>query len=400
MQACILIVDDDIYVREVLTRVVQTMGHTALGAASGQAALDLLSDPDTPTVDLMMTDIMMPLMNGVELLEKVHGMHPSIPIAIITGAPTLDNSIAALNAGAYAYLTKPVSSEQVRDVVGKGLKLSENSRAQQMMATELVGRYRALEDQLTALQETQHRMSDSTMNSFEGLIRGLRHELGNATTAIKLNLSVLEEAGGNSIILNEHLLDLEASADELASLVARLKEYPRQHAIRDIVDLREAMTSLTESAYDQVKSSNLELDLLMSDDDMFVYGTDVEIIRACKHILNNAVEATLAAGGHRIEIVVGMVQNAVTITFSDEGPGFPLEMEEKLFSPGFTTKITQGVVRGLGLGLFIARATVNLYGGQIRLENRLGGGASVHIQWPAAGPLDELSFLSSKLADN
>src|SRR5260221_5268419 len=324
MQACILIVDDDIYVREVLSRVVKTMGHTALGAASAQEALGLLSDPTLSPIHIMLTDIMMPHMNGVELLEQVRQINPTIPIAIITGAPTLDNTIAALNAGAYAYLTKPVRADQVREVIGKGIKLAESNREHQVMTSELIGRYQALEDQLNALHESQQRMSDNAVNSFEGLIRGLRHELGNATTAIKLNLSVLEGAGSNSSILNEHLQDLEASADELASLVSRLKEYPRQHAIRDIVDLREAMISLAESTTDQIKNNGLALDLAIPDEDMFVYGTDVEIVRACKHIVNNAVEATVAAGGHRIEIAANMEQDAVTVIISDEGPGFPL----------------------------------------------------------------------------
>jgi signal transduction histidine kinase len=399
MQANILIVDDDVYVREVLIRVVQNMGHIPIGVDSGHEALLLLDDPHGPLIDLMLTDIMMPNMNGVELLQRARELRPDVPVGIITGAATLDNSIAALNAGAYAYLVKPVRSDQVRDMIEKGLRLAESNREQQLAAKDLVARYQTLEDQLNTLIENQQRVSGNAVDTFEGLIRGLRHEIGNATTAIKLNLSVLEEAGSNSEILREHLQDLELSADELAVLVSRLKEYPGQNAIRDIVDLREALTALADNEVETLAANGLKLALVLPDEDLFVYGTDVEIMRACKHILNNAVEATVAAKGKQIEIAVTMTDDAVTITISDEGKGFPLELQDKLFSPGFTTKITHGVVRGLGLGLFIARATANLYGGEIRLENREQGGASVHIQWPAAGPQDKdkVTVLSRQL---
>ena len=100
------------------------------------------------------------------------------------------------------------------------------------------------------------------------------------------------------------------------------------------------------------------------------------------HIVENAVEAQ--ADDPRIEIQVTTRDETVTVTVSDTGPGFPAEMLEQPFSPGYTTKITDGVVRGLGFGLFIARAVIELHGGRIWLENRDGGGASVYVELPLA----------------
>jgi two-component system, sensor histidine kinase and response regulator len=379
MPAVIMIVDDDPQIREVLSRYARQMGHTVMEGSNGEEAMHLLTEA-SHSIDLLLTDIMMPRMSGIELLRAAHEILPDLPIAMITGAATLDNSIAALNAGAYAYLVKPVKGEDVRDVINRGLRLVDQVHTRQSLENELAARYQMLEDQLALLQDDRPANTDPLAD----LIRGLRHELGNATTAIKLNLSVLEQEGGSSVVLREHLSDLETSTDELVSLIMRLKQYPRVTALNELVNMREAMNSLAMTAHDKLNENEIHLTIDLPEEDVLVHGRDLELTRVCGHILDNAIEATAQTGGHHVWINIKTDDTTVTLTFGDEGPGFPAEIPEEIFSPGYTTKITKGVVRGLGLGLFMARATINLYGGRIWLENRSGGGANVHIRLPLA----------------
>src|SRR5258708_10730369 len=123
-------------------------------------------------------------------------------------------------------------------------------------------RYRAVEERLSLLQTSQYsQIAGARADPLSDLIRGLRHELGNATTAIKLNLSVLEQEGGNPAKLREHLQDLEASTDELVSLVTRLKQYPKQQSVHELVDLRQALISLTETSTEKLDRQAIQLDL-------------------------------------------------------------------------------------------------------------------------------------------
>src|SRR5258708_3171447 len=115
MQPCILITDDDPLIRDVLARLIRQLGYRVMESSSGVETLRLLSEPASAQVDLLFSDILMPRMSGIELLQVVHEKHPDLPVAMITGAATLDNSIAALNAGAYAYLVKPVRGDEVRE---------------------------------------------------------------------------------------------------------------------------------------------------------------------------------------------------------------------------------------------------------------------------------------------
>src|SRR5204863_2193509 len=101
---------------------------------------------------------------------------------------------------------------------------------------------------LDILQERQTDMPRAAGDDpLADLIRGLRHELGNATTAIKLNLSVLEEAGGESRNLQEHLQDLQASTDHLVALLGKLREYPKPTLITECLDLRQILLSLQDT---------------------------------------------------------------------------------------------------------------------------------------------------------
>ncbi|MEP7288024.1 MAG: hybrid sensor histidine kinase/response regulator [Chloroflexota bacterium] len=385
MQFHILIVDDDPLVRDVLTRMIRQMNYTVLEANSGSEALRLLADPSTPPIDLLLTDIMMPRMSGIDLLKNLRQTHPDLPVAMITGAATLDNCIAALNAGAYAYLLKPMRGDEVREVVTKGLQVLEQSRSRQMLESKFKDRYQALENQLTMLQESQQQAAlGVSAEALDGLIRGLRHELGNATTAIKLNLSVMEYDRSDPDALHEHLQDLESSTDELVALLTRLKQYPTAGAISELVDLRQSLTALVDSATQKFANQPIQLNLVLPEESVLVHGRDMELMSMCIHILDNAVEATIDAGGKQVTIALKVSDESATVTFSDEGSGFPAEMLDEIFSPGYTTKMRSGFMRGLGLGLFVARATVNLYRGRIWLENRPEGGANVHIRLPLA----------------
>src|SRR5262249_9926447 len=151
MQPCLLIIDDDPLVRDALARLTRSLGYKTLEAGSGSEALELLGSSSGASVDLVLTDIMMPHMSGIELLQAVHEMKPELPVAMITGAATLDNSIAALNLGAYAYLIKPVRGDQLREVVNKGIRILEQLRVRQRLEREFTDRYKELQDQLAEL---------------------------------------------------------------------------------------------------------------------------------------------------------------------------------------------------------------------------------------------------------
>src|SRR5258708_31546014 len=148
----ILIVDDDLFVRDLLKRYIEHIGYQSVQCAGAEEVYALLGSPDHPRVDVVLTDIQMPHVSGLEMLVKIHESDPDLPIAIITGVPTLDNSIAALNTGAYAFIVKPIQIPEVKGVIDKGLALAQKTRNQAALEAQLEAHYRTLESELLELQ--------------------------------------------------------------------------------------------------------------------------------------------------------------------------------------------------------------------------------------------------------
>ena len=109
--ARILIVDDDAAIRELLKEFFQGLGYEITTAANGSEALTVISQHD---FDCVMSDHVMPNMNGLELLEQIRELGKKVPFLMITGYPTIEIAVEVMKRGAYDYITKPLQLEDVR----------------------------------------------------------------------------------------------------------------------------------------------------------------------------------------------------------------------------------------------------------------------------------------------
>jgi two-component system response regulator PilR (NtrC family) len=118
----VLVVDDEADIRELLGMTLTGMGLEPHCAASTREAFDLLAKN---TYDLCLTDMRLPDGDGLAVVDHVAKHHPGIPVAVITAYGSAENAVAALKAGAFDYLSKPVSLNQLRDLVRSALKLPQ-----------------------------------------------------------------------------------------------------------------------------------------------------------------------------------------------------------------------------------------------------------------------------------
>lgn len=115
----ILVVDDDSMVREVLNQIITGLGMTCELAENGKEGIERLR---INPYDLVLTDITMPVMDGLQFLREVKDITPFIPIAIITGYPTFENAVEAMKAGARDFIVKPFNVEKIRTTIDRLLK--------------------------------------------------------------------------------------------------------------------------------------------------------------------------------------------------------------------------------------------------------------------------------------
>src|SRR3954467_6001504 len=120
--ARILIVDDDAVLLRLLELRLAAEGHQVLQAASGEAALALL-DHDLP--ELLITDLRMGGMDGLQLFDAVHRKHPLLPVLMLTAHGTIPDAVKALQRGVFGYLPKPFESRELMAEVARALAASQ-----------------------------------------------------------------------------------------------------------------------------------------------------------------------------------------------------------------------------------------------------------------------------------
>ncbi|MCS7209574.1 MAG: sigma-54 dependent transcriptional regulator [Fimbriimonadales bacterium] len=119
MAETILVVDDELNIRRVLERAFTKDGYQVYTAEGGHQALRLLEE--TPC-DLLLTDVVMPDMTGLELLRRARQKHPNLQVILMTAYGTIPTAVEAIRSGAYDFLTKPLDMELLRKVVRNALR--------------------------------------------------------------------------------------------------------------------------------------------------------------------------------------------------------------------------------------------------------------------------------------
>jgi len=135
----ILIVDDEEVLRDVLDAVLRREGFETTMAASGEEALAVLDEDDN--IDLVILDIMLPGISGIDTLRALRISNPSLPVIIITAFSSIDGAIEAMKHGAFHYIPKPFKNEEVILTVNKALEQRRLSRENERLKAELSEKY-------------------------------------------------------------------------------------------------------------------------------------------------------------------------------------------------------------------------------------------------------------------
>ncbi len=124
--SCVLLVDDDPGVRTALARVLRRAGHIVEEREDGRSAL---ARCQAGGIDVVLTDITMPQMSGIDLLRALRASDPDTPVVLMTGAPEVDTAVRAVRLGAIDYLTKPVDLDSLKTTVTRAVGLGRLARA-------------------------------------------------------------------------------------------------------------------------------------------------------------------------------------------------------------------------------------------------------------------------------
>lgn len=378
----ILIVDDERGFRESLARRLEKRGAVVSMAAGGKEALSSLSKEP---VDLVLLDVRMPDMNGLEVLEHIRSEHADTEVILITGNVSTQEGVAGIKAGAFDYLTKPIEIEhlvgKIRQAFDKLLRGQEQERE---------ARFRA--------RMEQHLIAADRLAALGTLSAGTAHEINNPLAIINDSAGWLKSRVAKADNLSADLRrDIELALDKIESSVKRARRITHQllsfsrqteASIKEfnLSDLAAEVVELTRKV---AAEHQAELTAACEVKDMRVWSDPYQVRQVLINLVTNGLQA-VSAGGTVALVVTGDEDNAVAIV-KDDGPGIPPENLERIFEPFFTTKPPG---EGTGLGLSVSRGMVEKLGGRIEVESKLGIGTVFRVVLPrkptqSGGPPDD-----------
>ncbi len=386
----ILIVDDHRINRYTLAQHVIEMGHVPLEASNGQEALHKI---ETEPLDLVLTDIQMPELDGVTLLkileEKAILQH--IPVIMVSGVDDLQTVVDCVEHGADDFLTKPISLPLLKARISSSLE----KKALRDQERRLLEETRLLNERLVSTNAELEAVNKSLseLNNEKSEILGIAaHDLKNPIATILINLGTarrrVESMPKEKVM--QTLGMIEESCHRMTNIIVNLLD------INKIESGKFSLESTVFSPHDcfqqvfeiyKTRAEDKGIQLFL--ENHVPPDTSLCIDKnAFSQILDNLVSNAVKYSPQQKQVFFrqSLEDGLVKIVVQDQGPGLSVEDKQKLFGKfqRLSAKPTGGE-HSTGLGLSIVKRLCDLMGGRVRCESEIGQGASFILEFPAHG---------------
>ncbi len=380
---CLLVVDDE----PDLVHSVQDLlrfDYRVLGATRATEGLKIM---DQEQVHIVMSDQRMPEMSGVEFLKRLRERHPDTVRLLFTAYADIKAVIDAINQGSvYRYITKPWEPQELQAVLRQAIDHYDLVAERKRLLTEVQQKNTQLEAanvelrQANELKKAFIRVASHELRTPLTIVLGLA-DLARRTTGIEQPLGHwLERIFAGSVRLNERI-DLM-----IKLLMADRFERP---LARKPVALAEVVRTAADDVATFIEQRHQRLEVDAADGLGTVSVEEDKLRDSVSQLLINAVKFTPDGGTIRVG-ARRTADGGAEIRVCDTGVGMDAATLARVFDPFFTrfdvSRHSSGVFefdrRGLGLGLALVRAFVEMHGGRVRAESELGQGSTFTITLP------------------
>ena len=363
----ILVVDDVPDNRDVLVRRLTRQGHLVETAQNGADALAQLA---ASPFDLVLLDIMMPEMDGYEVLRRVKSdtQLQTLPVIMISALDEMDSVVRCIEMGASDYLSKPFNPVLLKARIGAGLREKRTSDRAARLFAQVEENYKQLKELEGLRDDLTHMIVHDLRTPLTSLLTGLQtvEYLGELTDDQQEFLQIAIDGGQSLLGLINDLLDIGKLEDGSLQL-----EYAQLSAA-DLIEKSVAQVRML------AKQKTVTLQTLASPDTPELRGDNDKLRRTLVNLLGNALKFTGKNGTVTASVHAGDDNGKPALIFSvrDTGEGIPKEAFGRIFEKfGQVENRKAGRKDSTGLGLTFCKMVVEAHGGRIWVESELGVGS-------------------------
>ena len=350
----ILVVDDEAMVRRNCEKILTHKGYEVNIAESGEMALEKLRQQE---FHVILMDLKMPGMDGNELLKIVRQEFPRIVPVIITGYATVDSAVQSMKEGAYDYIPKPFTTEELLLVVKNAMEK------------------RSLIDQAEKLRREK-----------EALILMVYHELKAPIASVHGYLqNVLQSPlPEKEMKMIARCYERTTGMIELVNDLLGMNRFLEKRNKNTFVTLRinEILPQFIEAVQDEISKNNITIHCSLPDELPLVKGNREDLQTAFVNLIRNSVRYNKPGG--RIEIFAVAKEDSIAVIIADTGIGISADDLPRIFDEFFRIKNEQTrQITGTGLGLAIVKNIIEFHGGHIEVKSEVGKGSKFTVYLPA-----------------
>jgi len=398
----ILTIEDEENIRISICNFLEDSGYDVIEAENGLIGVELFEEKRP---DLILCDMWMPEMDGIEVVRKISKEYPNTPIIIISGAAVVGDAIAVVRQGAWDYLIKPITDMEILvAAVEKSLDRSRLILENKLYQSSLEQRTQELKQQIEERKNAEKKLIQvEKMAALGDLVAGVAHEIN---TPVGIGITGISHLQDMITEFNTNFLKGKIKKSDLKNLLIDSEE-ACQMILTNLNRAAQLVSSFKQVAVDQTNDEIREIQmekyfneiLLSLGPRMKKTGhtisldcpDNIEITTfpgALSQIITNLIMNSVIHGfdnikSGNISIVIRPdldgKKNTI-INFSDDGKGMSAKDLEKLFDPFFTTKRGQG---GTGLGMHLVYTlVVETLQGEINCTSEPGKGTLYKISIP------------------
>jgi len=366
-QKQILVVDDEFNTRFAIDFTLSNAGYTVTQARNGDEALTILKEKksEKKSFNLVVTDIQMPDMTGIELIDAMKQAHIHLPVLVITGFGDKKTLVELIRRRCNYYLDKPFSPAELLAGVEEVLQKKET--------------------QQPSVAEVQEKlMKSEKMNILGQMTSKIAHEINNPAQVIQGFAELLMEKKNLDTATKKMVQSIYEAVQSITKLNRDLMDVARPRGM-NITDLKpeepldKALTFLKEAGV----IKRCEIIKQYAQDMPGIRGDLMQLNQVFLNLILNAAHAMNNSQTKKLTVETGFLPDtgSVLISVSDTGCGIPRENIDKIFESFFTTRASEG---GTGLGLAVVKQIVEGHKGKVMVTSEPGSGTTFTISLPAA----------------